>query len=129
MNTPHILIADDELCIIALLEEEFSRDGYYVSTATDGYEAILKAVTKPCDLLIIDILMPKLNGIEAIAVIKKVFPNLPIIAITGHIGQGYMNATMRMGVVDCLKKPFHMPHLQEAVKYAINRTSWRASGG
>lgn len=121
MSVAHILIADDEAQILELLEEELSSDGYSVSTARNGYETVLKALDKPVDLLIVDMVMPKLNGVEVITILKKVYPHLPIIAFTGHIGEGYMSETMSRGAVDCIKKPFRMAYLKDVVKNALDK--------
>ena len=126
MSNAQILIADDEDQILELLEEEFSSEGYSVATAKNGYETVLKALDKPYDLLIIDMVMPKLNGLEVITLLKKIYPNRPIIAFTGHVGEGYMSETMSRGAVDCVKKPFRMAYLKEVAKNALSKA---ATGG
>lgn len=118
-----LMVVDDERDIVDLLQHEFTSEGYSVAVAGNGYEAILKALDTQFDLILIDMVMPKLNGVETIRILRKIYPNLPIVAFTGHVGQGYMSETMSLGVIDCVKKPFKLDYLREVIKNAIDKAA------
>jgi two-component system nitrogen regulation response regulator NtrX len=81
---PAVLIVDDEEKIIESLEGILSDDGFEVLHAFNGYEALKKIETESPDIVLLDIWMPGMDGIETLKEIKKSYPNMPVIIITGH---------------------------------------------
>ena len=81
---PAVLIVDDETTIIDSLEGILSDDGFEVIHAFNGYEALKKIETHSPDIVLLDIWMPGMDGIETLREIKKTAPNLPVVMITGH---------------------------------------------
>ena len=114
----HILVMDDEPNILEFLTRLLVRTSYKVSVATDGKEGLKLFRQEGADLLIVDIFMPKMDGLRVIRQLKEEAPDLKIIAISG--GQPLMNkdvlATARkLGVQHTLKKPFLVDELLQAI--------------
>jgi CheY-like chemotaxis protein len=76
----NILIVDDELAICLLLAEMLKEYGYDIVTETDGCQVLPLLQTRSFDAVIVDLMMPNINGIELVQQIKKPFPDLPIFA-------------------------------------------------
>ncbi|MBF0259808.1 MAG: response regulator, partial [Desulfamplus sp.] len=81
---PAVLIVDDNESIIESLEGILSDDGFEVFHAFNGYDALKKIETLSPDIVLLDIWMPGMDGIETLKAIKKEYLNLPVIMITGH---------------------------------------------
>jgi two-component system, response regulator, stage 0 sporulation protein F len=79
-----ILVADDEMSIRLLYSEELKEEGYEVYMASNGREALEMVEKIPLDLVILDIKMPEMDGIEALRQIKKKRPDLPVILSTAY---------------------------------------------
>jgi CheY-like chemotaxis protein len=79
-----ILVADDEMSIRLLYSEELREDGYEVFTASNGKEALEIVDKEPLDLIILDIKMPEMNGIEVLRRIKEQHPNLPVLLSSAY---------------------------------------------
>ena len=84
MNRKKILCADDEMAIRLLVSEELKEEGYVVYTAANGREALNIIEEVPLDLVILDIKMPEMDGIEALRQIKARYPDLPVVFFTGY---------------------------------------------
>ncbi|MCI0519176.1 MAG: response regulator [Chloroflexi bacterium] len=116
----NILLADDDGDLRAFLAEELRSAGYNVSAVKNGAEAIVAVAEGRYDLAILDMMMPGLDGVQAIRVLRKIAPGLQIIGITGYIGQGYMAQTNSLGVI-CLSKPVEVKTLLDEVAYSLTR--------
>ena len=79
-----ILVADDEMSIRLLYSEELREEGYEVFTASNGREALEVVEKEPLDLIILDIKMPEMNGIEVLRRIKEQHPNLPVLLSSAY---------------------------------------------
>ena len=79
-----ILVADDEMSIRLLYSEELREEGYEVFTASNGREALEVVEKEPLDLIILDIKMPEMNGIEVLRRIKELHPNLPVLLSSAY---------------------------------------------
>jgi len=101
---PKILIAEDDGDVRLFLEEELADAGFSVSGVGNGADAIVAAAEEPFDLYLLDMLMPGLDGIQTIRVLRKITPTVPIIGLTGYVGLGYMAKAAAYGVI-CLAKP------------------------
>ncbi len=118
---PNILIVDDEDNIREMLSRHFRFLGYDVEEAANGQEALQRMAEKRFDVVISDISMPKMTGIELLEVIKREYPMTHFIIITGYVTMENVMACMRQGADTCIFKPIEdMTELEEAVKWAVD---------
>jgi CheY-like chemotaxis protein len=113
-----ILLADDDNDLRTLLTDELTNAGYDVSPVVDGVEAVVTAAERFFDLFLLDMLMPRMDGLATIRVLHKLAPGVPIIAFTGYIGKGYMSQAAMLGVI-CLSKPVTIEVLLSEVEMAL----------
>jgi len=113
-----ILLDEDEPDLRAFLREELTELHFTVTAVNDGAEAIIAAVDEAYDLYILDMMMPGLDGIQTMRVLRKVTPSVPILGLTGHIGQGYMAHASAYGVI-CLSKPIRTEDLVREINETI----------
>ncbi len=117
---PAVLIVDDESTIIESLEGILSDDGFEVMHAFNGYEALKKIETESPDIVLLDIWMPGMDGIETLKEIKKSFPNIPVVMITGHGSiESAVDAT-KSGAYDFLEKPLSIDKVMVTINNALN---------
>ena len=117
---PAVLIVDDEEKIIESLEGILSDDGFEVLHAFNGYEALKKIETESPDIVLLDIWMPGMDGIETLKEIKKDYPTLPVIIITGHGSiESAVDAT-KSGAFDFLEKPLSIDRVIVTINNALN---------
>lgn len=113
---PRVLVVDDEIDLAAYLAFELEEKGYTVSTAHDGVEAVLKAADENWDAVLMDIRMPKLDGVGALRIIHRIKPDLPVVMFTGQAGQSEMLVSTRLGAYTCLLKPISIDNLFKTLK-------------
>jgi two-component system nitrogen regulation response regulator GlnG len=106
-----ILIADDQESIRLALQRGLEKRGYRVDTATDGSEALAKALDRPYGLIFLDIKMPGMSGLEILEKIKEPLPDTPVIIITGHGSMSNAINAMKKGAYDYIVKPFNMEQI------------------
>ncbi len=117
---PAVLIVDDEISIIESLEGILSDDGFEVMHAFNGYEALKKIETHSPDIVLLDIWMPGMDGIETLKEIKKISPHLPVVIITGHgTIESAVDAT-KSGAYDFLEKPLSIDKVMVTINNALN---------
>ncbi|HKL01472.1 MAG TPA: sigma-54 dependent transcriptional regulator [Desulfotignum sp.] len=117
---PAVLIVDDETTIIESLEGILSDDGFEVMHAFNGYEALKKIETDSPDIILLDIWMPGMDGIETLKEIKQGFPNIPVVMITGHGSiESAVDAT-KSGAYDFLEKPLSIDKVMVTINNALN---------
>ncbi len=117
---PAVLIVDDETTIIESLEGILSDDGFEVIHAFNGYEALKKIEAASPDIVLLDIWMPGMDGIETLKEIKKIAPNLPVVMITGHGSiESAVDAT-KSGAYDFLEKPLSLDKVMVTISNALN---------
>ena len=110
-----ILCVDDEPDILIVLSEYLSSEGFTVLTANSGEMAIDIVKAKKVDLVLLDMAMPKMNGIEALAQIKAIKSSIPAIMITAYRDAEKVVEAFRLGAFDCIFKPFDLKYLRKIV--------------
>ena len=114
-----ILIIDDEPQIRSMLTLMLERDGYEVVEAPDGVEGIKAYRQQPADLIITDLIMPNKDGIGMIIDLKKEFPDVKIIAMSGgglNKPDGYLKGAKKLGASCTLTKPIDREEMLQAVR-------------
>jgi len=114
-----VLIIDDEKSIRDVLVTFFRENGYDVLTANDGREGIAAFERTPTDLVITDIVMPRVEGIGTIRQIRKQSRSVKIIAMTGYV-DSYLKEAITLGADDSINKPFNTEELMAVVDRVTN---------
>ena len=120
---PDILIIEDEAAIRRVLTKILSEesDAYNVHEAEDGLVGIEKIKKDDFDLVLCDIKMPKMDGVEVLEAIKKIKPEIPVVMISGHGDLDTAVNTMRLGAFDYISKPPDLNRLLNTVRNALDR--------
>ncbi|MBL4723857.1 MAG: sigma-54-dependent Fis family transcriptional regulator [Lutibacter sp.] len=118
-----ILIIEDEAAIRRVLKKIISEenDSYKVDEAEDGLVGIEMILKNDFDLVLCDIKMPKMDGVEVLEKIKKVKPEIPVVMISGHGDLDTAVNTMRLGAFDYISKPPDLNRLLNTVRNALDR--------
>ncbi|MBW2427973.1 MAG: response regulator [Desulfobacterales bacterium] len=124
-----ILIIDDEPQIRSMLRLMLERVGYEVIEAADGMEGIRQYRDNPADVIITDLIMPNKDGIGMIIELKKEFPEIKIIAMSGggvNRPEGYLDGAKKLGATRTLTKPIDRDEMITAVKETLKETTTSA---
>ncbi|KQS47374.1 MULTISPECIES: sigma-54-dependent transcriptional regulator [Flavobacterium] len=120
---PKILIIEDEAAIrrvlVKILSEE--NDSYVVEEAEDGQQGLEKIKNDDYDLVLCDIKMPKMDGVEVLEAVKKIKPEIPMVMISGHGDLETAINTMRLGAFDYISKPPDLNRLLNTVRNALDK--------
>lgn len=117
-----VLLVDDDDDFRRMLMIALEHDGYVVEEACNGQEGIRRQRAAPADLVIIDILMPEQDGLETILALRREFPHIKIIAISGGGRMGTLNflpLARIFGARRTLWKPFTLQELHEAMREVL----------
>ncbi len=120
--TKRILVVDDEAVLLDLLSSFLARRGFEVATAQTGTEAVAHLANYPVDLLLCDLYLPDMNGLDVFEAIRDQYLDLPIIAISGQGDMDKVTQALRLGVDDYLVKPFsELAVLEHALEAALEK--------
>ena len=123
MSLGRILVVDDEEDVRKSVRLVLTKAGYDVREAEDGEKAItqIRSNDNPfkVSLIICDIHMPKVNGMEAIAYFRQEFPSVPVIVLTGEPELAGATQLFKLGIVDYLEKPISPEKLTQAVHKSV----------
>jgi len=119
----HILVVDDEENILTLFEDELTEAGYRVSTAGTGREALDQIAEETPDLLILDIRMPDMHGLEVLAKLRETNKDLPVIMCTAIHGLKDDYTVWDAGVSGYLTKPIDLDDLVYKVQEVLEKNS------
>ncbi len=117
---PSILVVDDETSILKSLGGLLKDEGYDVVTASNGYEALKIIETQSPDLVLLDIWMPGMDGIETLKEIKGEHPYLPVVIITGHGNIETAVRATKLGAFDLIEKPLSFDKVVVTINNALN---------
>jgi DNA-binding response OmpR family regulator len=119
LEAGRVLVVDDEAEVCALLEDFLAPKGYRVRSVADGAAAIREVLKEAPDLVLLDIDMPRLDGIEALRAIRAVAREVRIVMISGKASLDAAKRALLYGAFDYIAKPFDLDHLSEVVAAAV----------
>ena len=118
-----ILIIEDDISILRVVKDNLEFEGYHVLTATNGITGLESAMDKNIDLLLLDIMLPGINGHEICRRLKKSKPDLPVIMVTARGSEIDTVTGLDTGADDYISKPFSIPELIARVRAVLRRSS------
>jgi DNA-binding NtrC family response regulator len=116
-----IHVIDDEPVIHDVLAQLLTSEGYEVEISSNGEEALEKFAPQSCDVVLLDLLMPGMDGIEVLQRIKKIDPAAAVIIITAYGSVESAIAAMKFGALDYIQKPFKHDELLRTIERAVER--------
>jgi DNA-binding response OmpR family regulator len=117
----NILIVDDETQVTLVIKRILEKEGYAVTTANDGHEALELVVKSPPDLIILDINMPGINGYQVLEKIRE-HHDIPVIMLSAIQDVSSVGNSIGLGADDYIRKPFHLSELSARVKAKLRRS-------
>ena len=118
-----ILVIEDDISILRGLKDNLEYEGYAVFSETNGEKGLLLALKKKPDLILLDIMLPGMNGYEICRRVKKEKPELPIIIITARGSEIDKVSGLDTGADDYVTKPFSIPELMARIRAVLRRTT------
>lgn len=119
MNRPRILVLDDEEIVRVSCKKCLTPEGYDVDVAANGVEGLSMTENNRYDVILTDLKMPDMDGMEFLVKVKERHPDTKVIMITGYSTVEHAVKAMRMGAYNYIEKPFTPDALIEAVKEAM----------
>lgn len=126
MPTPHVLFIDDEAGMCRMVAAIMADEGYRVTPFTKAPEALQTFTNAVYDLVITDVKMPVMDGLEVLRRVKEIKPNVPVIVITAHATVDVSIEALRRGAYDMLTKPFEPEELLSRVRNALRHSALMA---
>jgi DNA-binding NtrC family response regulator len=120
MSHPTILVVDDQQIMLFLLETHLLQAGFTPLTAGSGSEALAVLAGQSVDLVISDLIMPEMGGIQLLERIRELHPGIPVIVITSHGSVESAVEAMRQGAYDYLEKPYNPDDLRMTIQRALD---------
>jgi signal transduction histidine kinase len=121
MTQPCVLLVDDENQFRQVLSKRLSRRGFSIREAADGASALERMNEAACDVVVMDVKMPGMTGIETLAEIRRRHPESEVILLTGHASTEDGVAGIKAGAFDYLTKPVEMEHLAGKIRQALDK--------
>lgn len=121
-ETPRVLVVDDDRAVRESLRRSLEFNGYAVALAGDGAEALASIAGQPPDALVIDVMMPRLDGIETTRALRSAGNDLPILVLTARDSVGDRVEGLDAGADDYLTKPFALEELLARLRALLRRT-------
>ncbi|MFG3056592.1 response regulator transcription factor [Kitasatospora sp. NPDC048239] len=121
--TARLLVVDDEPALRDALESSLAFEGYEVATATDGYEALESVERDKPDLVLLDIMMPRMDGLTAVRRMRSRGDTVPVLMLTARDAVGDRVTGLDVGADDYLAKPFELDELLARVRALLRRNA------
>jgi two-component system response regulator MprA len=128
-DSPHVLVVDDDRAVRESLRRSLEFNGYAVTLAADGAEALASIAGRPPDALVIDVMMPRLDGIETTRALRTAGNDLPILVLTARDSVGDRVEGLDAGADDYLTKPFALDELLARLRAMLRRVHPATSDG
>jgi len=119
MSLGKVLVVDDEPEVRRLLQDFLSGQGYDVALAADGVEALAAVDDQKPDLVLLDVAMPVMNGVETLTRIVALDRPVRVIMVTGNSDLSLMAKLLALGAVDYIPKPFDLDYLEQAISIQL----------
>lgn len=116
-----VLVVDDESQIVFLLKQVLEREGYEVFTASNGIEGIDSNSKNNPDVIILDLKMPAMNGIEALEHIRKTDEDVKVIILTGYGNEEMVGKAESLNAYKFINKPFNIAEIRNTVRDALKK--------
>ncbi|MEZ0537143.1 response regulator [Caldicellulosiruptoraceae bacterium PP1] len=126
MSKGHILVVDDEKPIVDIIKFNLEREGYKVSSAHDGEEAFNKIKSENFDLVLLDVMLPKMDGFTIVRKVRE-FSEVPIIMITARAEEVDKVLGLELGADDYITKPFGVRELIARIRANLRRITTQGS--
>ena len=123
MPTIHILLAEDEPQLAQILQETLTSESFDITTARDGIEALERYEQQRPDILVVDVMMPRMDGFELVRHIRRHDQQTPVLFLTARSSIDDVVEGFELGANDYLKKPFGMRELIVRIRALISRTT------
>ncbi len=126
---PRILVVDDDDSVISVMQQFFATAGYRMEFAQHGGDALTLVQHDPPDLVLLDLMMPGMNGVEVLQRILALRATLPVIIVTARADATLAEQTRALGAFAYVTKPFEFAYLARIVHLALTRSGEGAGGG
>lgn len=123
-----VLIVDDEEPVVEVLSDYFTSQGYAVRTARNGTDALAAVKRSRPDIVLLDVRMPGIDGVEVLRRIRATDGALPVIMVTANEDVALARETLKLGAFDYVAKPFDFSYLDRAVAAGLAQAGGPASG-
>jgi two-component system, OmpR family, alkaline phosphatase synthesis response regulator PhoP len=128
MASERVLLIEDDASIVAGLQLNLSLEGYEVLTAGDGETGYELAVRERPDLVVLDIMLPGMHGLEVLRRLRELDADIPVLVLTARGDEGDKVLGLQLGADDYISKPFNLPELRARINAALRRHRLRAAG-
>jgi DNA-binding NtrC family response regulator len=122
-NQPEILIVDDEQIVVTRLKSSLEKDGYAVEIFTESEKALQRISQKFFDVVITDLKMPNVDGMEIFRHVRELWPHAKIIMISGFATIETAKEAMKNGVYDFIVKPFKICQIKEIIARSLEKST------
>ena len=123
-SLPNILVVDDNHAILEFLLLLLSKSGFHALGASSGRECLRKVQDTEIDLIILDVMMPVMDGLEVCREVKKIAPTIPVILLTARDDMVTRAAAMDLGVSEFIAKPVNNADLLNRVRTQLSNAQW-----
>ncbi|MDQ3178807.1 MAG: response regulator transcription factor [Actinomycetota bacterium] len=127
MNRPTVLVVEDERSFVEALQIGLAREGFDVAVAVDGVEALEQFEAQQPDVVLLDVMLPRISGIDVCRQIRK-FSQVPIIMVTAKGGEIDTVVGLEVGADDYVTKPYRIRELVARIRAVLRRAEGDASG-
>ena len=127
MNRPMVLVVEDERSFVEALQIGLAREGFDVAVAVDGVEALEQFEAQQPDVVLLDVMLPRISGIDVCRQIRK-FSQVPIIMVTAKGGEIDTVVGLEVGADDYVTKPYRIRELVARIRAVLRRADGDASG-